>query len=54
MTQTADKIIIKAHIDTSDVERCIGKITELIELTEKANSLIDELASRNIELKVDF
>lgn len=46
---------IKINVDTTEITECIDKVKELIELLEKAKSLVDDLALCKIEigLKMD-
>ena len=45
------KVIVKPKVDMSEVTE---KIKELCEYLEKANSLIDELAEKQISLHIDI
>ncbi len=52
--QNNQTIEIKAHIDTSEISEATAKLEQLIELLEKANSLICELANNEIKLSVEL
>ena len=44
---------IKAGCDISDVKEAEKKVERLVELLKEANTLVDELASKEIDLKIN-
>lgn len=49
----SNHITIYAHVDTIELDEVTKKAEHLNELLEKASSLVDELASREIKLSVE-
>jgi len=47
-----DKLIIDLKTDTSEIDEAIQKAKRLGALIEEANSLIEELASKEVTIKV--
>lgn len=46
-------IVLRAHIDTSELDNVTKKVEHLNELLEKASSLAGELAFKEIKLSVE-
>ena len=44
---------IKVGCDISDVKEAEKKVGRLVELLKEANTLVDELASKEIDLKIN-
>ncbi len=44
---------IKVGCDISDVKEAEKKVERLVELLKEANTLVDELASKEIDLKIN-
>lgn len=44
---------VTLDVDATEVKRAIKKVRRLVKLLKEANSLADELASKNINLKID-
>ena len=44
---------IKVECDISDVKEAEKKVERLVELLKEANTLVDELASKEIDLKIN-
>lgn len=53
MDTNKNNITLHAHIDTTEIDSVIAKAERLKSLLEEANSLADELASKEIKLSVD-
>ncbi len=49
----APNIMLTAHIDQTEVDQAIDKVERLKELLKEARSLVDELASMEIDLSVN-
>jgi len=45
---------IKLNVDTSPIDKVNAKLERLVQLLKEANSLVTELASTEIELKVNI
>lgn len=45
---------IKVGCDISDVKEAEKKVERLVELLKEANTLVDELASKEIDLKINI
>jgi dsDNA-binding SOS-regulon protein len=43
----AEKIVVPISVNTDELDKGIEKAEQLVELLKKANSLIDELTSKN-------
>jgi hypothetical protein len=43
----AEKIVVPISVNTEELDKGIEKAEQLVELLKKANSLIDELTSKN-------
>lgn len=45
---------VKIECDTSEVKEAEKRVEHLVELLKEANTLVDELASKKIELEVNI
>lgn len=49
-----EEITMKAKIDYSEVEKAMKKVKRLRKLLKEANSLADELASKDINITISM
>jgi len=50
--QSKSNVVLPVTVDTSEVEQATKKMQQLIALLKEANSLADELASKDLKISI--
>ena len=50
----AQEVLVRAHVDQTDIDEMMGKFERIRDLMKEANSLAGELASSEKTIKINF